>query len=250
MMKWTIRAVMLLATLLVVAACNGEEANDTTADVDAEALVESAASALEDTSAFEIVLETSGTPVQLDAGAIDFAMPIMFERAEGVYVAPNRLGGTVSLRIEDAVTDANVIVVGDDQYVRHVLITLNNWQELIFSEGFNPANLTSGDESIPAALRDIQNLEYLGRTALDGIEMHHLRGEVDAIQVSAATVGLIGTEEGLIEAELFIRPGDERLEELRLEEPIPDEDTEPTQWTISFFSYGGDFTVNQPDVSP
>ncbi len=246
------RLVVLLGALaLILVACGEDDGPDADNDaVDVDALIETAAAELESTRAFEIVLEAEGAPVLLSTDVLeDFDLPVEFRRAQGVYVAPDRLGGVVTLRIQDASTDADVVVIDDDQYVRHILITLNNWQALIFSEGFNPRNLTAGEQSIPAALRDIQNAEYLGREELDGLEMHHIRGEVAAVQVSAATVGLIGTEEGLIEAELFIRPSDGRLEQLRLQEPPLSEGADATQWTVGFFSYGEDFTVNRPDTA-
>lgn len=251
------RITFLLGLLiLLLAACNGNDDNNgnnsengTDDPPDIAVLVERAAQQLDEAQSFQLVLEANGTPIYLDPEAIGFPLPIQFRRAEGVFVAPDMLGGSVNLQIQDAVAEASLIVVGQDQYVNHVLITLNNWQLLTFSQDFNPGTLTQGEQSIPAALRTLQGAEYLGEVELDGVSMHHIRGEIEASRVSAVTVGLIGATEGFIEAELYIRSNDERLERLDLSEPRPDIGAdEPTLWRIELYDYNGDYSVERPKL--
>jgi hypothetical protein len=164
--------------------------------------------------------------------------------AQGDFVRPDQLGGIVEVAIDDVSTEVAMIVIGPDQYLKHPLITLNQWQAITFSQGFNAASLTEGEDSIANALRAIQNVEYLGKTDLDGLEMHHIKGQIDAAQVSAVTVGLIGLE-GTIQIEAYIRTQDTQLEQLVLIEPVGDQ---TTTWTIGLYGYNGQYQIERPPV--
>ena len=242
-------SVWILILLLGLAACNGDDdATDET--VDSAALLETAAQQLDDTNAFELVLEASGAPVFLNADAIGLDTPIQFRRAEGSVVRPDGMQASVTVLIEDAAAEIDVIVVAEDQYLFHPLLTLGNWQAITFSDDFNPATLLTGEESIATALRSVQEVSYIGEADLDGLTAHHLRGQVEASQVKAVTVGLIGTETGSVTADIFIRKDNGRLEQLVLEEPInPDIDSEkPSVWAIGVYNYGADVTVTRPEI--
>jgi hypothetical protein len=90
----------------------------------------------------------------------------------------------------------------------------------------------------------------MGEADLDGLTVHHLRGPVEAARVKAVTVDLIGTETGTVQADIFIRADNGRLEQLVLEEPInPEIDPErPSIWAIGIYNYGADVTITRPDV--
>ena len=244
-------SVWIVILLLALAACNSDD-DDETADgeVDPAALLENAAQQLDDANAFELVLEVSGAPVFLDAETIGLDTPIQFRRAEGYVARPDALQANVTVLIEDSAVEIEVIAIDEDQYLFHPALTFGQWQAIIFSEDFNPTSLLTGDQSIADALRSAQEVAYMGEADLDGLTVHHLRGQVEASQVKAVTVGLIGTETGSVQIDVFIRQDNGRLEQLVLEEPInPDADPErPAMWSIGVYDYGADVTITRPEV--
>jgi hypothetical protein len=252
--------VLLLVLSLFLAACGGDDDENnenesnggdaTSAAVDTAALIENAAQQLESAESFQLELEATGAPVLLNSETIGLEIPVAFQRAAGVFVAPNSIQAKVGILLEDVVTEVDMVTVGAEQFLKHNFITANEWRAMQFSPTFSPDTLISGDQSIPAALRTLESVEYIEETELDGVEVHHIRAQVDAAKVSAVTVGLIGTTEGKITANVYIRSDTGRLERLVLEEPInPEIDPEnPTVWTIALYDYNGDYTITKPEV--
>ena len=244
-------AVWMMILVLVLAACNGDDDDEgSDGEVDPTALLEDAAQQLDDTDAFEIVLEVSGAPVFFDADAIGLDTPIQFRRAEGFVARPDALQANVTVLIEDSAVEIEVIAVAEDQYLFHPALTFGQWQAITFSPDFNPETLLEGEQSIAEALRTVQEVTYVGEADLDGLTVHHLQGQVEASQVKAVTVGLIGTETGNVQTDIFIRQDNGRLEQLVLEEPInPNIDPErPAVWAIGVYDYGADVTITRPEI--
>jgi hypothetical protein len=243
-LKIVLGALALSAFLL---ACGGGGESDSAA-VDPASLISTAAQKLDEANSFQLALAVSGAPATLDANAIGTDLILTLQRAEGVFVRPDGLQGKVTVKIEDAAAEVEMAAIGDDQYLRHVLLTGGTWQALTFSPDFNPANLVTGEASIAAALRAAQNVTLVGEEDLDGLPVYHLKGQVEAARVESVTVGLIGTATGLIQVDFYIRQRDGLLERLDLTEPIAEGQTEATRWTIGLYEYNGEFTVNRPKV--
>lgn len=249
--RWFLLSVLLV---LVLAACNGDEKKDEennkggeATPVTAATLLENAATKIDEANTFEMVLEANGAPVALNAAAVGLNADLFFKKAQGVFVAPDSLGGVVEIALDEVVTELEIIIVGNDQFLKQSLITQNKWQAVSISPDFTPASL-KGDTGIASAIRSLQNPEYVGEEDLDGLPVHHLRGEIDAALVQSVTVGFIGTSEGNIQADLYIRTDNGLLEKLVLEEPLAAESAEPTTWTISLYNYNEDFVVEAPEV--
>lgn len=247
MVKRLFWAALLLALLLV--GCNRDDKQEQPPDT--VKLLADAAQKLDEARSFQLALEVTGAPILLDSSKINMDVTLTLQRAEGVFVRPDTLQANVTILMDDIAAEVELIAVGQDQYLRHPIITLGQWQALKFSEGFNPASLVTGDDSIANALRAIQNVAFVGEETLDGLPVYHLKGEVDAARVEAVTVGLIGTKTGTVKVDLYIRVRDGLLEELRLEEPIkPEVDAnQPSVWKIGLYDYNGDYTVSRPEVS-
>jgi hypothetical protein len=244
------KRLIFLILLLLLAACNGEEATNSAAQTDPNQLIATAAKKLDEAKTFQISLQVSGAPVALDSAPIGMDIPITVKGAEGVYVKPDAMQAKVSVLLDDVTAEIDVIAVDQDQYLQHPLITLGKWEAIIFSENFNPRTLGEGEDSIAAALRSLEGVEYIGKEDLEGVEVHHLRGQVDASRVDAVTVSLIGTTSGKIKVDAYIRVRDGLLERLVLEEPINPaiDPNQPTTWTIGIYDYNGDYTVTRPEV--
>ena len=237
---------------MLLAACNGDEGGgdgEETTSTDPKELIDQSAQKLQDTTSFQLLLEAAGTPVIINLGGIGMEdTELSFQRAEGTFVAPDKMQADVTVTLDDVSTNVNVIAIGADQYINHQLLTLGQWKQQTFAE-FNPGDLVSADKGIANAVRSLQNPEYVGEDDLDGIEVHHIKGQIDASLVRSITVGLIGTETGNLQADLYIRQQDGLLERLIITEPIEGAE-EPTIWTIGLYGYNDEYTVNAPEVQP
>lgn len=242
------KIVTLLALILLLAACGGDDEDESNDVAPPEELIAAAATAIDDASAFQISIAATGSPVALNAETIGLDVPITFQRAEGAFVAPDSLGGDVTILIEDVTAEVDMIVVGPDQYLNHPLITLGNWRQITFSETFDASNLVVSENSIASALNEMSAIEYIGEEDLDGLPMHHIRGVVASERVSAVTVGLIG-DEGEVALDLFIRTSDGLLEQLVITEEETDRADGAVEWTIGLFDYNGDYQIDRPEVA-
>lgn len=244
----TRRLILLLCLLIgLLAACNGDdEGGEATTTTDPNELINSSAQKLQETTSFQLELTATGTPVVINLAGIGMEdTELIFQRAEGTFVAPDKMQANVTVTLEEVGTEVQVIAVGADQYINHQLLTLGQWQQQTFAD-FNPADLVSAEQGIANAVRSMQNPTYVGEDDLDGIEVHHIRGQIDASLVRSITVGLIGTETGNLNTDLYIRQQDGLLERLVIEEPI--EGGEPTIWTIGLYGYNDDYSIATPEV--
>jgi hypothetical protein len=238
---------IVLLLVLVLAACNGNGNDDESEDADPQELMNEAAQQIDDAETFQIQLKVEGAPVSLNAESIGVAMDLNFKSAVADFVSPDRLGGNVEVQLEDSVVDFVVRVIGEEQYVQLPSLLGGGWQNVRFLSDFNPSQLV-GDAGIAAALRSVQNVELVGEEELDGLPVYHLRGTIEAGLVRAVTVGLIGTEEGSLPIDLYIRRRDNRLETFRIVEPAAEEGGDTTTWTISLYDYNEDMSVEVPDI--
>lgn len=226
---------------------NGEE--NTTELPDAEELMQTAAVNLESADSFQMELRQSGTPTQITE-VLD--NPIYFDRADAVFESPDKIGGLVNVLFGEIATEVDLRIIGNEQFLKSRFLTADKWQTFTLAADFNGGDLLSAEKGISTALVSIQNAEMVGRVEIDGIPVYHVRGQVDAKKVASITVGLINTQDGLIDIEVFTRTRDSFPARIVLTEPpIVDEagmEMEPTVWTISFFGYNrDDQQVSQPE---
>jgi hypothetical protein len=234
----------LVATVLV--ACNNDDGNGNNDDLpEPRPLLNETADHFDEATAFEMQLRQNGEPTLVTEA---LGVPITFDRAQAIFVAPDRLSALVNVAIDALTQEVEIVVVGGDQYAKNRFLTAGQWQEFVFASGFNGRDLQSDELGIGNALRDVQNLELQGREEIDSVQVYHLTGDVDARKVRSVTVGLIGTRTGIIPIEIFVRTRDSFLARIILTEPPKDESETETVWTVDFFGYNRDgLSVNAPD---
>ncbi|MBN1201486.1 MAG: LppX_LprAFG lipoprotein [Anaerolineae bacterium] len=238
---------LVVLAALVVTGCKDD--NDDDKLPEARPLLDKAAKTIQDAETFGMELDVSGYPVEIATGdtfSLDF--PLVFKYAKGVFVAPDRLQATVEFSVGDAGMTADLIAIGDDQYIRSDILTLGRWLKEEIIGGFSPASLVAEEGGIAAALQSVSDLKMVGKEDLDGLDVYHLSGKIDAANVYALTFGLIGTRSGQLDIDVYVLTDDERVERIVLHEPLPEgvEDQDPTTWTITVPNYNEPYTIDAP----
>lgn len=223
----------ILLLLIVLAGCGAPSAITPTPP-NARALIDKAAAEVQNVSALRFKLQLTGAPA-----FIDNANLISFVAADGSYIAPDKVNGKVSAAVAGVPGQIDIVAVGNDQFMKHILLTGNRWLKQQFSPGFNADTLIRGEQGIKFALDRMQNVEVVGTKDLFGTQMWHITGTAPVADISAVTVGLIrGT--GTAKADIYINVQTGRVEQIVLVQPetITPQTPDPTTWTLELFDYG------------
>lgn len=227
----------VLSALLI--GCTGQ----TAPPPDPVVLVAQAAQHIQEAETFAVTIERAGAPVYVDANSL-----INFLRANGHYVAPDRVQATVRVLFQSLASDIDVIAVGDEQYFRHTVLTGGQWFNGEFSPGFNAEELIQSESGLARVMSAIKDLELVGQASIDGSAMWHLHGSAIGREVAALTIDLIPAQAD-VEVDLYIRVDDTHAERMVIVQPdtITADEPEPSTWTVEIFDYNGDYAVAIPD---
>jgi hypothetical protein len=247
--------VVIVALLLV--GCSGD---DTSSEMESESLpearplIEESASYIQHANSIELEMDVSGSPVPVEMDSVDMVneLPLFFNYARGIFLAPDRMAATIQFSLNALSTTAQLVALDRDHYFKLDLLG-NRWFRGELIPGFSPASLMAQPGGVAYALSSISNLELVGQENLDGLNVFHLRGTIQASAVYALTFGLIHTKEGMLQAEVYVRAKNHRLAVLKLIEPPPDtrdnaegDDAEGTTWTITIVDYNQDISIEPP----
>ena len=247
-MKKRLIVLFMLIPALLLAACGSDENNDET-PTDTTALINNAADELDNASSFQFVLTQTGAETFFIFGDLqDF--DIVFGNAVATFVSPDRVKADFNVRVNANTVKAEILAVGTNQYLNLSLLTGNDYVQDVYVEDFQPSDLISSERGLGSALRNMQNVEFIGNEdILGGIAVYHLRGTIIADRVRSVTVGLMATETGDIVTDLYIRrDGTNRVALIELQEPSPpdaEEDLSKT-WVIEFRGYNQEYTIVEP----
>lgn len=228
---------LMLMTGIAATGCDGDSDEKTETPPDPAALMQEAATQIDQAQSFRLLLAQEGQPTVI---ANDLDLEITFNSADAIFVQPDRVRAKVSVSIEALTQEVQLIAVAENQYINNRFLTNEQWTLMTFARDFSPADLQSADQGIGNALRSAQNVQMIGEEEVDGVPVYHLKATVEANKVRSVTVGLIGTKEGAIEIDVYVRTRDKNLAQIKLTEPPqPDaESQDPTIWIISFAGYG------------
>lgn len=251
-----INLMVILAIMLVLVGCGGSDSGSSDSQAepilpDAQSLLEESADYIQNAESIELEIQVSGYPVRVYMDDVELlaSMPLFFKYARGIFVSPDRMSASIQFSLEALSTTAQLIALDRDHYFQLDLLG-NRWFQGELISGFSPASLMAQSSGIAFALKSVENLEMIGEENLDGLKVYHLHGQVDANAVYALTFGLTRTVDGILEADLYIRPKNHHLAVLKLIEPPPDgvEDPETTVWTITIVNYNQPASINPPET--
>jgi hypothetical protein len=235
--------------------CKGSGANKPTNVLPAAGpLLNESANQIQNASSLDVEIDVTGYPVELGTSTLDSVpadTPLYFKYAKGVFEAPDRLEATIEFSVGVFSTTATLIALDRDHYLRSDLLTANHWINAEIIPGFSPASLMARPGGIASALESVTNLEMVGQEDMDGLEVFHLRGTVQSSAFYSLTFGLIRTQTGEINIEVFITVSDRRVALIKLYEPPPSDvtDSDDTTWAINILDYNRDVTITPPPLS-
>jgi len=160
-----------------------------------------------------VMLDVQSLAFQLD-GTIGlpenspiFEIPIS---VSGLYAAPDRAYGKVTVDLGFFGLEAETLVVGDVVYVTNM--ETGEWEVAADPAGvaLNPKDLAQ------VAGMSLVQVAFLGEETLDGVQVYHLRG--------VPPRSLLGVGEGEFEADVWIGVGDLRVRRISASGTLPLED--------------------------
>jgi len=192
-------------------------------------------------SGFEFLITRSGAPAFLNVYE-----RIAFRRAEGQYVAPDRVSASVRVIAPGLVTDVQIISIGDDQWETNYIT--GDWQVSDPRYTFNPLRLFDPLNGIPAILTDelheplLVGLEEIPE--VPGKTLYAITATVDGARPSDMTFGMI--EPVPLETKIWIDPELFDVYRIFITSPGQTDEAEDAFWQIDFWNFNGSFSIGNP----
>jgi len=163
----------LLALLLFLVGCGGNSSASSTTP-SAQQLIQSAQAAIQKVSSYHFNLKAQniGTNSQL---------PI--QSADGDIVVPDKLQATANVVFGGANVQAQMIAIGDKQYLN----LLGGWQQT--SGLLDPRVLTNSQTGVAAMLGQMKNPSTPTDSSSDGTPCWSINGKLDASYLTGITGG-------------------------------------------------------------
>ena len=237
MRKRVFALVVVLVWLLN--SCASEPAPTPTPTPDPQAIAVQVGGAMGGVESLHFVFPRAGAPAFVDAEE-----SLIFRRAEGDYVAPDRMQAAVKILAGSFVAEVQVISIGETQWMTNLLT--GRWEEVPAGWGLDPAAFFDSKAGIPNIMaHDLAVTRLDGPVEVDdlGGDFWHLSGEVGGEQVAVMSGGLIPS--GNVDLEAWIDPATFLIHRVHL--LLPDSDPqEPTEWTIEFSEFGKPVEIVAP----
>lgn len=179
----TRRIATALVSFLLVAALTGVTAcDDTSSDVDPDAVLAQASANMKEIAGFHFVYEVH-LPASAEPGS-----GLYIARITGDVNSEGSMQGTVDATFGGIPVSIGLVVIGDTYYIQDPLS--KKWQTLAAADSpVGKLNLQAGTIQI---LERITDTSYEGTEGKGGTETYHISGKVAAEQVKAIA-GLVDT---------------------------------------------------------
>jgi lipoprotein LprG len=240
------RLVPVIALAIIAAACsNGSDDGPTTtaappvtiaADVDA--ILAASAEAMGNIESVHFTIGRGGALV-----AIDAAGSLVFDFAEGRYGTPGAADALVTIDVNDIKIRVGAIAIEGSTYLTNPIT--GRWEPVPDAYEFDPAALFDPEVGWrPLLASGYTDVTLLGTEDREGVATYHLTGTAEEERVEAITAGLVTNQD--VELELWIDVATGEVREVTF---AATSTNGQSFWTLTFFDYGADITIEPPDLS-
>ena len=224
---------MLALVTLIVPAC----ATPPPPELPPGEIVQRAARAMLDQSSLHFKIEIGGAAV-----AINPTLGLSLRSAEGDFARPNRMGVSLKIISPVAAIEADMIALGDEQYITNFLT--QQWEPLPAEFGFNPAVMFHPDYGLEKTLEaGLDDAALGGVESIDGAPAYRVTGRLDGARLQFMSGGLIST--GRVDVDVWVDAQAFLVRRVVLVDTASDAE-KPSTWTLSFGKFGAPVTIEAP----
>jgi hypothetical protein len=230
-------AVLLVTVLGIVGACDREEPAPevVVAEPTPEERLQSAVQAWNNTSSFHFTLQLENRSINLDEAGL-----LSYSNVEGDVVAPDRMQAQTLVRTPVGNTEVAFIAVGEQSWLTNPLT--RQWEAAPREAGGAVTGMFDPATGIGATLVEMDSLTYVGEETLDGVQVHHLSGQLPGTVLAGFAPDLQSVPR--LDLEVYAGTEDERIRRIIVRQPPVGEVT-PT-WTFNFTNFDQPVTIQPP----
>lgn len=206
-------------------------------DLPPDEMVQRAAQAMLAQNSMHFKIDISGGAVTINP-----ALGLTLRSAEGDFTRPDRMGVHLKIIRAPAAIEADMIALGDEQYITNFLT--QKWESLPAEFGFNPAVMFHPEFGLEKTLEGgLDDAALVGVEASNGAQAYHVKGSLDGARLQVMSGGLIGT--GRVEVEVWVDAQTFTVQRTVLVDPSQDA-AKPAVWTLTFSKFGEPVTIEAP----
>ncbi|HEY4687970.1 MAG TPA: LppX_LprAFG lipoprotein [Anaerolineae bacterium] len=230
-MRYCLRLVVL--SLFLLSACGAPPPPD----LPPNDIIQRAATVMLDQDTLHFKVEIGGAAVTINPG-----LGLALRSAEGDFVRPDRMGVHLKIVTPVAAIEADMIALGDEQYLTNFLT--RQWEPLPAEFGFNPAVMFDPEHGLEQTLKGgLDDASLAGVESIDGAQAYRVKGSLDGARLQVMSGRLIGTDrvpvEVWVDAQTFL------VRRTVLIDASKDAE-KPSTWTLSFSKFGEPVTIEAP----
>jgi lipoprotein LprG len=228
-----LRLGLIVSLLAFATACSAPSPTE----VPPDEVVRRAAQAMLDQKTMHFKLDIGGAPAMINP-----ALGLALRSAEGDFARPDRMGVHVKLVTPLAAVEADMIALGDQQYVTNFLT--KHWEPLPAQFGFNPAVMFHPEFGLERTLAGgLDGAAHAGVESIDGAQLYRVTGSLDGMRLQFMSGGLIRA--GRVQVEVWIDAGAFTVRRALLVDAAADPE-QPTTWTMTFSHFGETVEIEAP----
>lgn len=229
------RLLLILAAgvFLILGACSGGDDDEET--LDATEIIDSAATAFDETSSAHFELDIDGSIAIDDEGMLQLgAVTGEIERPANARADASVVFGGSSVTMEMIASDG-------DMFMRNLLT--GGWERAPSDLQYDPAKIFDTDEGIAAIIEQLQDTELEGEDSAGGTDAWHLSAQVDTAEVRALAGDFFEGDQ--LDVDIWVATDDYRLLRVELHDTGSDD---PMTWALSLSDHGESVDITAPDI--
>ncbi|MGH9510459.1 MAG: LppX_LprAFG lipoprotein [Terriglobales bacterium] len=223
---------MGLAALILVSSCSAPPPN-----LPPDEIIQRTAKAMLDQQTMHFKIDISGARVTINP-----ALGLSLRSSEGDFARPDRMGLRAKIISPVAAMEADMIALGDEQYITNFLT--KQWELLPAEFGFNPAVMFHSEFGLEKTLEaGLDDTALVGIESIDGAQTYRVKGSLAGTRLQFMSGGLIST--GRVDVEVWVDTQTFNIRRTVLVDHRTDAE-EPTTWSISFSQFGEPVEIEAP----